>query len=252
VRVIAVDWSGRTANPGAAIWLAEARDGKVARLEGGRDRAELVDHLIEEAGRDPKLLAGLDFAFSFPDSFVRRHAVSAFEFWNVVAAQGEAWLRMCRPPFWRAAGVPALAPEDAYRRTELEVGVSALHPTSVFKLVGASQVGPGAIRGMPQLTRLREAGFAVWPFEDATLPSVIEIWPRALTGPIVKTRRADRAAYLRRHVPELREPLAGVAASNDDVFDATVSAAVMSRHRGELAHLSAEPEYALEGRIWTS
>jgi hypothetical protein len=116
--------------------------------------------------------------------------------------------------------------------------------------VGASQVGPGSVRGIPHLLRLRAAGFAIWPFEDARPPALLEIWPRALTRAVVKSRRADRIDYLGRQVPELHEPLRSVAARTEDVFDAAVSAAVMARHLDEILELRADSEYALEGRIW--
>jgi hypothetical protein len=251
VRAIAVDWSGRTANPGPAIWLAEARAGQIRRLEGGRDRAELTDHLLSEAERDPELVVGLDFAFSFPAWFVEQHATTAFEFWDVVRSQGERWLGECLTPFWRTRGVEQLPEERAYRRTERDLRVGAIRPTSVFKLVGASQVGPGSIRGMPFLARLRESGFRVWPFEDAAPPFLVEIWPRLLTEAVVKSRRADRLQYLVARTPELPDPLRGVAASGDDMFDAAVSAAVMWRHLEQLLHLRREVEYELEGRIWS-
>jgi hypothetical protein len=252
MRAIAVDWSGRVANAGAAIWLAEACDGRVRRLEGGRDRAELVRQLYVEAERDPELVLGLDFAFSFPEWFVRERAGDVFAFWELVRAEGESWLRDAQPPFWRAAGLPRLAPERAFRRTERELRVGGIRPTSVFKLVGAGQVGPGSIRGMPYLGVLRAAGFRIWPFDDGEPPVAVEIWPRTLTEAVVKSRRDDRARYLAERVPELIEPLRGVAASSEDAFDAAVSAAVLARHADALLRLRAEPEYALEGRIWTS
>jgi hypothetical protein len=238
-------------NPGAAIWLAEVRGGRLVRLEGGRDREELVRHLVREAETEPDLVVGLDFAFSFPGWFVESQgATSAVEFWEVVRREGERWLRDPRPPFWKTVGVPALPAERAHRQTELELGrVAGIAPTSVFKLVGPSQVGPGSIRGMPWLAELRQRGFSIWPFA-AGRPLAVEIWPRALTGAVVKSRRAARADFLARRTPELREPLLGVAASTEDVFDAAVSAIVMARNAAGLAALRSEPKYALEGRIW--
>lgn len=250
MRAIAVDWSGRTTNPGAAIWLAEASAHRVRRLEGGRDRAELTEHLISEAERDPNLVVGLDFAFSFPAWFVAQYAATVFDFWDVARTEGERWLRECGPPFWRTRGVERLPQERAYRRTERELRVGAVRPTSVFKLVGPSQVGAGSIRGMPTLARLREAGFRVWPFDHAQPPLLVEIWPRLLTQAVVKTRRADRLRYLVERMPEVDDPLRGVAASGDDIFDAAVSAVAVGRHLDELLHLGRAPGYELEGRIW--
>jgi hypothetical protein len=252
MRAIAVDWSGRALNAGAAIRLAEAAGGRVRRLEGGRGREELVRHLLAEAERDPKLVVGLDFAFSFPEWFVRERAADVFGFWDVVCVKGESWLRDARPPFWRAAGVARLPPEQALRRTEQELRVGGIRPTSVFKLVGAGQVGPGSIRGIPYLSVLRAAGFRIWPFEAAAAPLVVEIWPRALTEAVVKSRHDERVRYLAERVPELAEPLRSAAAATEDAFDAAVSAAVLARHADALLRLNAQPGDALEGRIWTS
>ncbi len=70
MRIIAIDWSGARQNAGKTIWLAEARDGRLARLENGRDREAIADHLIAEARRDPALVVGFDFAFSLPAWFL--------------------------------------------------------------------------------------------------------------------------------------------------------------------------------------
>ena len=65
--VVAIDWSGRSGpDQRRFLWLAEAVDGELVRLEGGRTRAELVELLIAEAARDPNLIIGVDFAFSLP------------------------------------------------------------------------------------------------------------------------------------------------------------------------------------------
>jgi hypothetical protein len=58
---MAIDWSGRSGpDQRRALWLAEAVDGELVRLEGGRTRAELVELLIAEATRDPNLIVGID------------------------------------------------------------------------------------------------------------------------------------------------------------------------------------------------
>lgn len=70
MRVIAIDWSGATSGARRRIWLAEYRDGEVARLECGKSRDQIADHLIELAECDPDLVVGLDFAFSLPAWFL--------------------------------------------------------------------------------------------------------------------------------------------------------------------------------------
>ncbi|MFM7553315.1 MAG: hypothetical protein ACKO7Q_10845, partial [Actinomycetota bacterium] len=61
------------------------------------------------------------------------------------------------------------------------------------------------------------------PFQPAGRHAVCEIWPRLLTGPVAKSRRAERRAWLRRHADLTRGQLAR-AADSEDAFDATASA----------------------------
>ncbi len=77
VRVLAVDWSGRRAGERHAIWIAEARDGAIHRLECGRTREEVAQHVIEIADDDSALAVGLDFSFSFPTWFLAERGLSS-------------------------------------------------------------------------------------------------------------------------------------------------------------------------------
>jgi hypothetical protein len=217
-RAIAVDWSGARTGERRAIWLGEALDGRLVRLEGGRSREEVVAHLLAEAAPGSHLVAGLDFAFSLPEWFLRERGVEdAAGAWELVARAGETWLADPQPPFWRTRK----ASGDGFRRTELECGG---RPKSVFQLVGAGQVGPGSLRGMPFLPRLRER-FAIWPFDEPRLPLLLEIYPTLF--------RSREDEY-----------------PNEHARDAAVSALALSRWRGEWRRLPRDPRYALEGRIW--
>lgn len=57
-RTIAIDWSGAVAGAERKIWLAEASHGTLVRLENGRSREALTEHLIAEASRTPELVVG--------------------------------------------------------------------------------------------------------------------------------------------------------------------------------------------------
>ena len=218
-RILAVDWSGARTAEHRVIWLAEAVDGRLVRLEGGRDREQLVAHLLEEAERDPELVVGLDFAFSLPEWFLRARGIDdVSNAWDLVSCEAEAWLRDPQPPFWRERKPPG----NGFRRTELECGG---RPKSVFQLVGAGQVGTGSLRGIPFLPRLRER-FAIWPFDKPQLPLLVEIYPRLY---------ARDGTY-----------------PNEHARDAAVSALAMSRWAGDWRRLPCDPGYALEGRIWHS
>ena len=235
-----MDWSGRALGASRFIWTAVARDGELLALEVGRDRAQVGDHLVELALADPALVVGLDFGFSLPLWFLDR---AGFEHGMAVPeAVAEGWLLECPAPFWGRCG-RRRGPELQHRRTELLVAPAA---KSVFQVGGAGSVGTGSLRGWPLLRRLRAEGFAVWPFDDPRPPTAVEIFPRLLTGPVVKSRQAARERYLRerRWPPE--------AAVSEDAFDAAVSALVMDRHRPLLAGLGPEPDHQTrrEGRIW--
>jgi hypothetical protein len=85
-RVMAIDWSGRSGpDQRRALWRAEAVDGELVRLEGGRTRAELVELLIAEADRDPKLIVGVDFAFSLPAWYLQERQLTPRQLWVLVA-----------------------------------------------------------------------------------------------------------------------------------------------------------------------
>jgi len=217
-RAIAVDWSGARAGERRVIWLAEAVEGLLVRIECGRSREEVVAHLLEEAARDPDLVVGLDFAFSLPEWFLRASGVDEVAgAWELVAREGETWLADPTPPFWRIRK----ATSNGFRRTELECGG---RPKSVFQLVGAGQVGTGSLRGMPFLPKLRER-FAIWPFDEPRLPLLVEIYPSLYSG--------ERDGY-----------------RNEHARDAAASALALSRWAGDWRRLPRDPEYALEGRIW--
>ncbi|HYM16413.1 MAG TPA: hypothetical protein VEZ14_12730 [Dehalococcoidia bacterium] len=255
MRAIAVDWSGAATRAARKIWLAEVCDGAVTRLETGRDRHALCDHLIDEARRDPAFVVGLDFAFSFPAWFARGHgAATAAGVWRLARDRGEAWLRACEPPFWGRAARPR--PDHPrrpqLRRTDEEFpAVNGVRPKPVFQIGGAGSVGAGSVRGMPVVLRLHEAGFSVWPFDPPGWPRVIEIYPRALTGPVRKTDPAARRARLARY-PRLAPIVRETAARSDDAFDALVSALEMWRHRAALSSLppARDARERIEGAIW--
>ncbi|GIU89371.1 MAG: hypothetical protein KatS3mg010_0470 [Acidimicrobiia bacterium] len=102
---------------------------------------------------------------------------------------------------------------------------------SVFQCVGAGQVGPGSVRGMPLLAVLAERGFAIWPFDSAGTRTAIEIYP----------------TLLRARAPDVDGDF-----DDPNERDAVVSAQVMWRHRGELGNLraTADPTVRLEGDTW--
>lgn len=252
---VAVDWSGAVHGERKKLWLAVARDRRVERLEGGtRSRAELVEHVIELSRLEPRLVVGLDFAFSFPAWFLAdRGCRSARELWTQVADEGERWLATCPHPFWGRPGRRKPALPAHHRATESDTPPrNGIGPKSVFQIGGAGAVGTGSVRGMPYLVELANAGFAIWPYDDARFPCAVEIYPRELTGAVQKSRAVGRRAWLANHADDQDAELIRLAATSEDAFDAFASALAMSRNAKELTRLAPArtPRERLEGRIW--
>ena len=278
-------WAGVwTMNPThgdkAAVNGAPGVCGGSVRLEGGRTRAELGEWLIGLARETPRMVVGLDFCFSFPAWFVRGEmgCVDGPAFWDLVAGgQGEQWLARGNPDrrFWGKHPKPAEFTGDGLHRmlraTDIDCKLAAripeaeraervrgIGPKSVFQIGGAGSVGTASLRGMPVLKRLRDAGFAVWPFDRAELPMVVEMYTRLNTGPVRKSNAAARAEYLRAKRSEdaayaaLSRGVMERARGSEDAFDALVSCMAMTARRGELAGLAMplDPVYKVEGWTW--
>jgi hypothetical protein len=255
VSVLAVDWSGRRTGERRFLWTAEAADGALLGLACGRTRAELTDDLLARASASPGVVVGFDFSFSLPTWFLdERGFAGASDLWDAAARDGEDWLRECAPPFWGRPGKRRPELPGHLRVTEAAIGaIGGIRPKSTFQIGGAGSVGTGSLRGFPVLARLRAAGFSIWPFDaPASAPIAVEIYPRLLTGAVVKSDVGARGAYLDRHFPSLAPDLRDLAVSSEDAFDAAVSALVMSQHEPNLRALPPvdDPVLLREGSVW--
>lgn len=292
-RVVAVDWSGRVDAAGQRrhIWAGVWTRG-VVTLEAGRTREELMEWLVELARETPRMVVGIDCCFSFPAWFLKEHGcATVFDFWQHVAAgHGERWLaRECEDVkrderFWgKPHKRPAqfcgewlhrsmrwtdmdnkFAPQLMAKDPERAAKVKGITPKSPFQIGGSGSVGTGSLRAMPFLLKLREAGFRVWPYEDAALgtkkpqPLLVEIYTRLLTGAVAKSNSAARKAYLaaKKKTDEAYVGLSrGVmtkALGSEDAFDALVCTMEMVRWQGEFVRLKATKDAALklEGITW--
>lgn len=241
MRVVAVDWSGRKLGAERHIYLAVGVADRLLSLEAGRRREQVADHLIELALEGPDLAIGIDFGFSLPVWFLD---LAGFESgMDIPEAVTEGWLRQCPPPFWGRCGHHRGPEEPQHRRTENGVRPP---PKSIFQIGGAGAVGTGSLRGFAALARLRREGFSIWPFDAPRTPMVVEIFPRLLTGAVVKSNHDERERYLR------QRDMPPEGARNEDAFDAEVSALVMGRHLDELIRLKkvTDPVILREGWIW--
>lgn len=256
--LVAVDWSGALRGVRGALWVAEAREGRLVRLECGRDREQAIRFLVDLARRDPRLVVGLDFAFSFPGWFLReRKVASAREAWHLVRREGEDWIDRCEPPFWGRPGAPRPHPapgRSPYRKTESErLPLRGIAPKSVFQIGGAGAVGTGSLRGMPWLLELSRAGFSIWPFDPPRPPIALEIYPRWLTGRTRKSSELARRLFLAHEAATQDRDLVERAATSEHAFDAAASALAMARFGQGFTRLGRErdPAFLLEGRIWS-
>ena len=258
--IVAVDWSGAKARGGARdIALAEVGDGRLVDIRVGVSRADVERWLLMRAASTPEMVVGLDFAFSLPAWFARERldATSVDDVWASVEAEGEQWLDGSAPwPFWgrgERPGTTGLPADRALRHTDRDVAVlTGAQPKSVFQLVGSGQVGPGSIRGMPMLRRLRAQGFAVWPFDAFSVPLLVEIYPRVFTGNVVKSSSLARQRYLSL-LGNLGPGVAAEAAASEHAFDAACSALAMARQVETFEQLAAEPTpYDIEGKMFVA
>lgn len=254
-RTIAIDWSGAAKGASSKIWLAEVHQNKLIRLESGRDRAKVINYIIDYASEVPeKIVVGLDFAFSFPQWFTNKQGARSIEdVWKLAEIKGEEWLNKCEPPFWGKPGKSKPESQKHFRNTECQISrTSSINPKSVFQIGGAGTVGTGSIRGMPCLLILRDAGFSIWPFDGAKSCMVIEIYPRLLTGAVNRANYDARVELLREYA-EIDTDLAYKAACSEDAFDAAVSAVEMSRQIGDFSSslsIATDPTKLIEGEIW--
>jgi hypothetical protein len=258
VRLLAVDWSGDRRGARRRIRGAEARPGRLLDVRGGLDREGVGALLAELRGGPDAVVVGLDFSFGLAGWFAREHGCTTLpQVWALAAADGERWLRECPPPFWGRPGTRKPAGDAArplLRRTEQDARDRGLRPLSTFQVGGAGAVGTGSVRGMALLGAWRRAGIGVWPLDPAPGPEgvlVVEVYPRAMTGPVVKSSAPARAAHV---AADARVPdaLRDDVAATEDAFDAALAALGMAEHAAELGSLTAltDPTSLVEGAMW--
>lgn len=275
--VWAIDWSGAR---GRLTGIAVARLGSDAIAPalvpppGGAPwtRAAVVDLLVAAIGQGRRVLAGFDFAFGLPAEVLPALGLAGCRdlpcVWRHVdqacagaadlhggpfvdaAPAGLFWRGGPRPPGWIAA----------MRMTDTRCAESlGARPESAMKLIGAKQVGLGALAGMRSLAVLRRRcgpGLAVWPADDPGRGSVaVEMFPtvyrRRATGSTAKIRDP---ALLARALAAFgcAMPPAAAASLGDDATDALVAAAGLREdaRRASAFALPPAPRIRREGWIF--
>lgn len=303
-RIVGIDWSGRVDVAGqrrhiwAGVWTCTANGKVTIQLEAGRTREEVADWLLKLAAQTPRMVVGIDCCFSFPAWFLEElGCATVFDFWRLANdGAGERWLRrhavdspeeiardvrfwgsphkrparfagegfrsMFRFADWDNKIAQALENGDPERAAKMK----GITPKSPFQIGGSGSVGTGSLRAMPTLARLHEAGWRVWPFQDAALtadqpqprPLLVEMYTRLMTGAVAKSNPLARKQYLaaRRSEDALFTPVSRAvmrkAEGSEDAFDALVSTLEMARHAAAFPRLraTADPALRLEGNTW--
>ncbi len=303
-RFVGIDWSGRIDAAGqrrhiwAGLWTISASGKIKVQLEAGRTRAEMAAWLLKLAEETPRMVVGIDCCFSFPAWFLLELGCDdVFSFWRTaVDGKGEQWLTRHkgdspedaardvrfwgaphkRPPVFSGEGLrsmfrytdyenkiaQALAGGDEERAAKMK----GITPKSPFQIGGSGSVGTGSLRAMPMLLALHEAGWRVWPFQDAALrvdaaqprPLLVEMYTRLMTGAVAKSNAQARKQYLalrRREDPlfaHVGRAVLRKAEGSEDAFDALVSTLEMVRYAGEFPALRATRDAGLrlEGITW--
>ena len=228
---------------GRAAWAGDLETQTVSRVAPPRV-GWTVEALLRRSGRGA--LVAFDAPLGLPRTYLEHAGYSSFAEWLERAPFGELFEPVAgleewsvRRPFVRPArggwtAVVAAAPFELFRSID-----RATNAESVFKLIGAKQVGRAAQELWRELRAARRNGieYALWPFEGELAPGpapvVAEIYPRtayaAAVGPLPFVKRDARArvdALTRVSPPVVVEDLAAAAASDDD-FDACVSAVAL-------------------------
>jgi hypothetical protein len=255
-RFVAVDWSG--ARDEAAqrrhIWTATVVGGELADLHAGCTREETVEHLLGLGAGGLPVVAGLDFSFGFPAWFARAHGCTTGpDAWALAEGAADEWLRGCPPPFFGARGTRRPPGTELFRATEHAVRRAyGLAPKSVFQLAGPGTVGVGSLRGMPFLRRFRAAGWAVWPFDEPTERTVVELYPALAVGRSAAVASPEgRRGFLDARIPGISTAWPATLPSRD-AFDATVAAFLLAGP-ARFPHpecVSGGALASLEGAIW--
>lgn len=247
--VWAVDWSGaRGRVTGIAVACLAPGAAAPALIPPPAaahwTRAAVVDLLAAAIGQGRRILVGFDFAFGLPAELLPALGLGDCRglpcVWRAVdeacagapdlhggpfvdaAPAGLFWRGGPRPSGWIAA----------MRMTDTRCAEAlAARPESVMKLVGAKQVGLGALAGMRSLAALRRRcgpRLAVWPTDAPGRGSVaVEMFPtvyrRRATGSTAKIRDAGLLSRALSSFGCATPPTDGRL--DDDATDALVAAA---------------------------
>jgi hypothetical protein len=291
-RFIGIDWSGAAKRSGQQVYVAEAHrhQGRTTlhSVVRARDRqavegwlaGEPLEHAPEWRdwpGPGPidhraRRVVALDFAFGFPAAFEHPESDGAWT-WADLARWAAALEDGNGSNGGALASVRNAIEHDPALARQFRLGAGSeavMHPrkcdelahgaTSVFHLIGPSQVGLGSITGIAMLHRLREhPNVAIWPFDpperihaaDAVL---VEAFPRMwLQDGLKKNELPARVRQLEAWEHDgvsFRTDAERAAISSGDALDAAAAAVGAARYWERLPPADELPEEAREREGW--
>lgn len=267
-RFVGVDWSGARGPGLPGLQVAMATDGRsspylVPPPGGGKlwTRRMFVDWLVKTLSGNDRVLVGLDFAFSFPYHEKGEFFPGAPD---ILSSTFNLWRRVDET-CWDAESFYAgtfvedgqyapyfLLPkkrgeryEHRLRLTDNRCRCKGLgRPETVFKLVGATQVGKGSLAGMRVLhyLRCRMPHLCIWPFdrlpESRPAAIAVEVYPGAFVrmskvarGKVRDVKTLNRILESYASEPLRDDALEGRAPG--DKADALIVAAALRRLSGK-------------------
>jgi hypothetical protein len=255
--VVCADWSAALRRRRA--WAGDVVERSVFPL-AGRTVDGLLGETSELLGPGDAALVCFDAPLGLPRAFLQAAGFCGFLDWLERADLDAAFAPVTRAAEWSVARpfirpargewtalVAAAPPRSLLRDVDVRV-----QSESVFKLVGAKQVGRAAQELWRELRAARAAGreFRIWPFEApaARGVTIAEIYPRLAYGrALVKSNARVRASALAELDPRIR--LLGQVETEDD-FDAAVTAvALLQRLLAGLPLSDGEVDDVAEGAI---
>ena len=268
VTCVGVHWvQPRRVVPGS-WWIVALSDGSDTVVEVDLTSSEVVDYLTS---LEVPTVAGLAFCFSAPQSFVERNPGETIEdLWRWCSGvAGDDDLAKIPPdlpkPFRHVEHLRRPDESDSvhFRKTERDIAKELLvEPASIFDIGGEGSVGALAIKGMPMLAALRDAGAAIWPIDPPLLDdglTCVEIFPRAVWTSLYPAeyprskknvmRRWNFIADLRDHRVNITSSRAKEIAADERAFDALLTAWALRRYAGTL-RFEDDAVAAIEGKIW--
>lgn len=226
------------------------------KQEQGWRRKDIINWLVELNNEGQRVLAGFDFAFSYPYCDRKDYFPGHPDSPDSVESLWEKIETICHDesdfyggPFYKPSDAMFVEYlhypsrkgkhyEDRLRQTDASCRKEGCYPSSVFKCLGPQSVGIGSIAGMRMLhyvNRELEQSYLIWPFHQInhSISVIVEIYPRLF---FKKAHQNSPSAWrdltivnevLRHFETDPLPPDTTIGSGDKDIIDAIVSAAAI-------------------------